>query len=77
MDKAAFLEIQRERLHAADNASVLVIAGLFGLALSVMLVNYLSMKKWEKKAHEERDHARLVAFTDPLTGVKIKHAFAV
>ena len=33
--------------------------------------------KWEKKATEERDHARSVAFTDPLTGVKSKHAFAM
>ena len=77
MDGKAFLEIQRERLHAADNMSVFVIAGLFILSLGVMFVNYSSMKKWEKKTADERDHARSVAFTDPLTGVKSKHAFAV
>ena len=77
LDREDFLELQRERLHDADNASVLAIAGLFILSLAVMLVNYLSMRKWEKKAAEERDQARTAAFTDPLTGVKSKHAFAV
>lgn len=77
MDKQEFLDIQRERLHAADSASVLTITGLFGLSLAVMLVNYLSMKKWEKKAADERDQARIIAFTDPLTGVKSKNAFAL
>lgn len=77
MDKDEFLAVKQEELHAADNMSVLVIAGMFGLSLAVMLVNYRSMRKWEQKALEERDAAHNVAFTDPLTGVKSKHAFAV
>ena len=77
MDKDAFLEIQRGRIHDADKTGVLAIGGLFGLSLAVLLVNYSSMKKWENKAAEERDHARTIAFTDPMTGVKSKHAFAV
>ena len=77
MEPTEFLAIQRERLHDADNMSVVVIAALFGISLSVMLFNYSSMHKWEKKANEERDEARTAAFTDPLTGVKSKHAFAV
>ena len=77
MDRDAFFEVQRERLHNADNTSVLVIAVLFGLSLAVMLKNYSSMKKWEEKVSQERDHARSVAFRDSLTGVKSKHAFAV
>ena len=77
MDEETFLELQRERLLNADSASVLVIAGLFGLSLVVMFVNYSSMRKWEKKTANERDQARTAAYTDPLTGVKSKHAFAV
>lgn len=77
VSKDEFLEVKLEQLHDADNTSVLIIAGLFGLSFAVMLVNYRSMKEWERKATEERDHARLVAFKDPLTGVKSKHAFAV
>ncbi len=75
--KEEFLKIERERLHDANNTSVLVIAGLYGLSLIVMFVNYYSMHKWEKKAQEERDEARNAAYTDPLTGVKSKHAFAM
>ena len=77
MDEDAFLDIQREKLHDADSFSAVSIGGLLVLSLLVMVVNYTSTMKWEKKATEERDHARSVAFTDPLTGVKSKHAFAV
>ena len=49
---------------------------LYGfVSLAVMLVNYRSMQKWERKALEERDEAHTIAFTDPMTGVKSKHAF--
>ena len=77
MDRETFLEYQRRQLYAADNLSVAIIVGLFVLSFGVLLVNYSSMKKWEKKAQQERDLARSVAFTDSLTGVKSKHAFAV
>ncbi|MBR6089092.1 MAG: amino acid permease, partial [Anaerolineaceae bacterium] len=73
--KDEFLAVQLRRLHRADNTSVFMIVGLFGLSLIVMLNNYLSMQRWEKKANKERDEARTVALTDPLTGVKSKHAF--
>ena len=74
-DKDEFLAVQLKRLHAADNTSVFVIVGLFGLSLIVMLNNYRSMRKWEKKAEQERDEAQTIALVDPLTGVKSKHAF--
>ncbi len=73
--KDEFLAIQLKRLHDADNTSVFVIVSLFGLSLIAMLSNYTSMQRWEKKANKERDEARTVALTDPLTGVKSKHAF--
>ena len=77
MDPNEFMEIQHERLHAADRTSVLIIGGLFALSIAVLLFNHLTMQKWEKKAAEERDRAHIIAFTDPLTGVKSKHAFAL
>ena len=75
MGEDEFLEIQSKRLHDADSTSRLVIMGLFGVSLAVMLVNYRSMQKWEKKALEERDEAHTIALTDPLTSVKSRHAF--
>ena len=74
-DKDEFLAIQLRRLHDADNTSVFVIISLFGLSLIVMVINHVSMQRWEKKAAKERDEAQTVALTDPLTGVKSKHAF--
>ncbi len=75
MDKDEFLAMERHRLHNANNLSVFVIVGLFGLSLIIMLSNHVTMQKWEKLATEERDKARNAALTDPLTGVKSKHAF--
>ena len=77
MDPATFLDVQRSRLVSADNGSVLVILGLFGLSFAVLMLNYSSMKKWEQKTAEERDKARIAAYTDPLTGVKSKNAYAL
>ncbi|MBR2256135.1 MAG: amino acid permease, partial [Blautia sp.] len=70
-----FLAVQLKRLHDADDTSIFVIVGLFGLSLVVMLVNHISMERWEKKAEKERDEAKTIALTDPLTWVKSKHAF--
>ena len=75
MDKLEFVEQQRSRIHDSDNLSGALITGLFGLSLIVLLANYFSQQKWEKKAHEERDQARQLALTDPMTGVKSKTAF--
>ncbi len=74
-EKDEFLAERLERLHNADDLSVYMIVGLFGLSLIVMLVNHISMERWEKKAERERDEAQTIALTDPLTGVKSKHAF--
>ena len=76
-DKETFFRQQQRRLHDADNASVFVVVGAFGLALAVMLINYSSMRKWESKTASERDQARTAALTDPMTGVKSKHAYMV
>ena len=77
LDEQTFLETRRAELHDADMVSAMVIIILFTLALGVLLVNHFSMRKWEKVATDERDHARNVAYTDALTGVKSKHAFVV
>ena len=72
-----FINVQRARLLVADNASFLLILALFSVSFVVLIVNYRTMQKWEQKAAEERDRAKTIANTDPLTGVKSKHAFAV
>ena len=44
-------------------------------ASCVMFFNYTTINKWERKAASERDQARTAAMTDPMTGVKSKHAY--
>ncbi len=75
LDEDEFLAIEEKKLHDVNNASLLTIMVLFGLSLVIMIVNYRSMRKWEEKAIEERDEATTIALTDPMTGVKSKHAF--
>ena len=75
MTDEEFLEAQSIKLHNADKTSVIIIAGLFVTSIGVMFANYISMKKWEDKANEERDRARTIAFRDALTGVKSKIAY--
>ena len=59
-----------------NTRSILVVVGVFALSLSVLLNNYSLMSR---RAHESElalNQVRNVANTDPLTGVKSKHAYA-
>ena len=75
MTDEEFLAEESIKLHNADKTSVAIIILLFGMSIGVLIANYVSMRKWEKKATDERDYARTIAFRDPLTGVKSKHAY--
>jgi len=75
LDPDAFMNKAFETVHVSNVVNILIVIGLFVMALGAMLINYLSMKKWESKAVKERDDAREVAYKDPLTGVNSKHAY--
>ena len=75
MNEEAFIESQLGQIHRVDTTNTLIITVLFVLALAAMLINHLSMEKWEKKAVAERDAAKETAFRDSMTGAKSKHAF--
>ena len=66
---------QVARLKTSNLTTTLIVVGLFGLALAAMLINHLSMRKYEAETAKERDKARDVAYKDSLTGVKSKHAY--
>ena len=76
MSEDVFIQQQLDAVHRSGLLNTFVVVGLFVLALGAMLINHFSMRKWEDKAIRERDHARHAAYTDPLTGVKSKVAFA-
>ena len=76
MSEETFITDQINRLKSSNNTTALMVTGLFGMALTAMLVNHFFMKKYETQTARERDRAREVAYKDPLTGVKSKHAFS-
>ena len=41
--------MKKEELHAADNISVFIITDLFVMSLVVLLTNYMTIQKWDKK----------------------------
>ena len=55
--------------------SIIVVVGLFALSLGVLLNNYALMSRRARESEEQLGKARDIANTDPLTGVKSKHAW--
>ena len=51
------------------------VLGLFALSLMAMLWNYVQLRRSAQEAQQKLGTARSLAYTDPLTGVKSKHAF--
>ena len=76
MDKEEFIADQLNILKQSNNMTAMVVAGLFVLALTALLVNHFSLRRFESETAKERDKARDVAYRDSLTGVKSKHAYA-
>lgn len=74
-DEAAFIQDRFDEIHRTDTINTAIVIGLFIMALGAMLINHLSMQKWETKAVAERDAARETAFKDPMTGAKSKTAY--
>ncbi len=70
-----YVEEQMDRLHRTNVMNTLLVSGMFALAMGAMLINHFSLRKWESQTAQERDRARDVAYKDPLTGVKSKHAY--
>ena len=75
MDEDAYMEKVNDELDRTNMQTTVVVIVLFGLSLAIMLSNHFTMRKWEEKTAAERDSAREVAYKDPLTGVKSKHAY--
>ncbi len=68
MEDAHYVEEQIENEQAEDTRTILMAVGMFAFALVIMLNNHSYMNKRSKESER-------LANTDPLTGVKSKHAF--
>ena len=72
---AAFIQEQSNQIHDLNLRTTLVLCGLFLFAVGVMLNNFLSAQRREKEDNILLSSVRQAANTDPLTGVKSKHAY--
>ena len=64
-----------EQLNRDNLKSSLIMAGMFIVAVSMMLSNHRYMRRRREESERALGAAREAAYTDPLTRVKSKHAF--
>lgn len=70
-----FIDKEFAELRSANARTIVVATGMFTFAIIILLTNYSYMNRRQKESEEELGHARAIAYTDPLTGVKNKRAF--
>ena len=59
----------------SDAVTLTIVVGTFILSVSLLLTNYAIMSRRARRSEAELGEVRTVAFNDPLTGVKSKHAY--
>lgn len=63
-------------IHRSLTGSIITVLVLFGTSLGVLLNNYRIMSRRAKESESQLAFISNIANTDPLTGVKSKHAYA-
>ena len=71
----SFVEAQLDKLERTNLRTMLVVAGLFVFAVAVMFTNYSYMNRKALESEIALGRAQDRMDTDPLTGVKSKHAY--
>ena len=73
----AFLTERAERIESVDSRNTFFSYGLFIVAVLIMINNFRISRSREQEWEKELGVARRESSTDPLTGVKNKHAFFI
>ena len=71
----SIIEEQFAALSNTSKRDTLVVMALFGVSLGIMVSNFTYVRKREEESYQRLGQVQSVAYTDPLTGVKSKHAF--
>ena len=74
--EAGIVSSQLEMIRLVCTRSIVVVVLVFSLSLLILLNNYSLMSKRATTSELQLGHVRSLAFTDPLTGVKSKLAYA-
>ena len=75
LDQTDFLAQTMQNINLTNGRGALAIAFFCMLSFSIMLSNFSVVQKREEASHQRAQVAHEVANTDPLTGVKSKHAY--
>jgi diguanylate cyclase (GGDEF)-like protein len=70
-----FIDRQIDRLSRTNTQTMIVTAGMFAFALAVMFTNFSYISKKVQESELALSRANNLMNTDPLTGVKSKHAY--
>lgn len=72
----SFINEQISELRSTNARTIIVATGMFAFAVIILLTNYSYMNKRREESERELGHARAIAYTDQLTSVRNKRAFA-
>ena len=72
----AFIDEQMDRLSQTNTQTMIVTAGMFAFALAVMFTNFNYISRKARESELALNRANTLMNTDPLTGVRSKHAYA-
>ena len=72
---APFLAREMMNFHSLILKVSLSVLGLFALSMTAMIWNYTQLRRSAQETKRELGATLSLAYTDPLTGVKSKHAF--
>ena len=75
MSQEDFLAGVMKEINLTNGSGAVAIAVFCMLSFSIMLSNFRVVQLREEKSHQQATKAHEVANTDPLTGVKSKHAY--
>ena len=75
-DAVEFMNAELRRLQMVNARSMLIVIAFFGFSLMTLLNIYSMMRRRAEESEAELGTVRRMASTDPLTGVKSKHAYA-
>ncbi|MBE6121113.1 MAG: amino acid permease [Erysipelotrichaceae bacterium] len=74
--EAGMIEAQMDMIRRTNARSLIMVIGMFALSLSVLLNNYAIMRRRAQESEIQLGQMKNIANTDPLTGVKSKHAYS-
>lgn len=75
-DQSWYIDGELDAIRQMNAMSFVVVVALFALAIGILLGSYRLMRKRASESRKQLDIIEEMANTDPMTGVRSKHAYA-